>query len=74
MILDQRGGQAIAAQLFSCATADGAEALGVLAGEFRVGALADGFTVDRNDLSIARTRLPMREEIVARSGEVHREV
>jgi formimidoylglutamate deiminase len=52
-ILDLIDETPIAERLFSCATRNGAHALSVPAGEFREGALADGFTVDLNDLSIA---------------------
>jgi formimidoylglutamate deiminase len=47
-ILDQIGGQNLASRLFDCATVNGARALGLPAGE-----LADFFTVDLDDLSIA---------------------
>jgi formimidoylglutamate deiminase len=43
----------IAERLFACATRNGAHALAVPSGEFVAGALADGFTVDLDDLSIA---------------------
>jgi formimidoylglutamate deiminase len=43
----------IAARLFACATRNGAQTLAVPTGEFVAGALADGFTVDLDDLSIA---------------------
>jgi formimidoylglutamate deiminase len=52
-VLDQIGGQALASRLFECATVNGARALGLSAGEFTGGALADFFTVDLDDLSIA---------------------
>ena len=52
-ILDQIGEQTLASRLFDCATLHGARALGVSAGEFTPGALADFFTVDLNDVSIA---------------------
>jgi formimidoylglutamate deiminase len=52
-ILDQIEEVPLAERLFSCATRNGAHALSVPAGEFRAGSLADGFTVDLNDLSIA---------------------
>jgi formimidoylglutamate deiminase len=52
-ILDQIGGQNLASRLFDCATINGARALGVPAGELTGGALADFFTVDLDDLSIA---------------------
>ena len=43
----------LASRLFDCATLHGARALGVSAGEFTPSALADFFTVDLNDASIA---------------------
>ena len=43
----------MAERLFACATRNGAHALAVPTGEFVAGALADGFTVDLDDLSIA---------------------
>ncbi len=52
-ILDQIGEQTLASRLFDCATLHGARALGVSAGEFTPSALADFFTVDLNDVSIA---------------------
>lgn len=52
-ILDTIGGKPIAERLFSCATRNGAQALSVPSGEFLHGFLADGFTVDLEDLSIA---------------------
>jgi formimidoylglutamate deiminase len=52
-ILDQIGGQSLASRLFDCATVNGARALGLPAGELTGGALADFFTVDLDDLSIA---------------------
>jgi formimidoylglutamate deiminase len=52
-VLDQIGGQNLASRLFDCATVNGARALGVPAGELAGGALADFFTVDLDDLSIA---------------------
>jgi formimidoylglutamate deiminase len=52
-VLDQIGGQNLASRLFECATVNGARALGLPAGEFTGGALADFFTVDLDDLSIA---------------------
>ncbi len=52
-ILDQIGGQTLASRLFDCATVNGARSLGVHAGELSAGSLADFFTVDLDDLSIA---------------------
>ena len=52
-ILDLIEDRPIAERLFSCATRNGARALNVPAGEFVEGSLADGFTVDLDDLSIA---------------------
>jgi len=52
-ILDGIDGEPIAEKLFSCATRNGARALAVNGGEFVAGAVADGFTVDLDDLSIA---------------------
>jgi formimidoylglutamate deiminase len=52
-ILDQIGEQTLASRLFDCATLMGARSLGVHAGELSAGSLADFFTVDLDDLSIA---------------------
>ncbi len=52
-ILDQIDGRPLAERLFLCATRNGALALDVPTGEFREGQLADGFTIDLDDLSIA---------------------
>lgn len=52
-ILDMIEEKPIAERLFCCATLNGARALSVPAGEFVVGSLADAFTVDLDDLSIA---------------------
>ena len=52
-ILDSIEGRPIAERLFSCAARNGAHALSVPTGEFIEGSLADGFTVDLDDLSIA---------------------
>jgi formimidoylglutamate deiminase len=52
-ILDQIGGQNLASRLFDCATVNGARSLGLPAGELTGGALADFFTLDLDDLSIA---------------------
>jgi formimidoylglutamate deiminase len=52
-LLDGIDGQELSARLFRCATANGASALGCDAGELEPGKLADFFTVDLNDISIA---------------------
>jgi formimidoylglutamate deiminase len=52
-ILDLIDGVPIAERLFVCATRNGARALSVPSGEFLPGSLADGFTIDLDDLSIA---------------------
>jgi formimidoylglutamate deiminase len=52
-ILDQIGEQTLASRLFECATVNGARSLGVHAGELSAGSLADFFTVDLDDVSIA---------------------
>jgi formimidoylglutamate deiminase len=52
-LLDGIDGQELSARLFQCATANGASALGCEAGGFEPGKLADFFTVDLNDISIA---------------------
>jgi formimidoylglutamate deiminase len=52
-ILDLIDEVPLAERLFACATRNGARALAVPTGEFVASALADGFTVDLNDLSIA---------------------
>jgi formimidoylglutamate deiminase len=52
-ILDQIGGRTLASRLFDCATVNGARSLGVNAGDFSAGSMADFFTVDLDDLSIA---------------------
>jgi formimidoylglutamate deiminase len=52
-ILDQIGKQTLASRLFDCATVNGARSLGVHAGELSAGSLADFFTVDLHDASIA---------------------
>jgi len=52
-ILDQIGEQTLASRLFDCATLRGARSLGVSAGGLTPDALADFFTVDLNDVSIA---------------------
>lgn len=51
-VLDQ-GAKPLAQSLFECATVNGARSLGVPSGELRVGQLADFFTFDLNDISIA---------------------
>jgi formimidoylglutamate deiminase len=52
-ILDQIDEQTLATRLFECATVNGARSLGVHAGALSAGSLADFFTVDLDDLSIA---------------------
>ena len=52
-ILDQIGVQTLASRLFDCATVNGARSLGVNAGVVSPGSLADFFTVDLDDVSIA---------------------
>jgi formimidoylglutamate deiminase len=52
-ILDQIDGRGLAARLFNCATTDGARSLGVASGGLRPGELADFFTIDLSDVSIA---------------------
>jgi formimidoylglutamate deiminase len=52
-LLDQIDGGPIAERLFSCATRSGAHALGLPSGEFLEGSLADAFTIDLDDISIA---------------------
>ena len=50
---EHHGPSALAARLFECATGNGAKALGYKAGELEPGMMADFFTVDLDDLSIA---------------------
>ena len=52
-ILDTDDRLSLAERLFSCATRNGAHALAVPSGNFATQALADGFTVDLDDVSIA---------------------
>lgn len=52
-LLDQIGGEPLAARLFACATTSGAHSLAVPAGELRPNAAADFFTIDLRDPSIA---------------------
>ncbi len=52
-LLDSIGDQEVSARLLRCATANGASALSCDAGEIAPGKLADFFTVDLNDVSIA---------------------
>ncbi|HTV14206.1 MAG TPA: formimidoylglutamate deiminase [Acidobacteriaceae bacterium] len=52
-ILDQIADVPLAQRLFACATANGARALAVPAGDLAAGSLADFFTVDLRDPSIA---------------------
>jgi formimidoylglutamate deiminase len=53
VILDEIAGQEIAERLFRCATANGARSLSVRSGELAVDSIADFFTVDLEDPSIA---------------------
>lgn len=53
VILDQIDSQSIAKRLFDCATSNGARALHVPAGGWTAGSMADFFTVDLHDISIA---------------------
>ncbi|HWS87366.1 MAG TPA: formimidoylglutamate deiminase [Pyrinomonadaceae bacterium] len=46
-------GARLAARLFRCATVEGAESIGALAGEFEPGRVADFFTVDLDDPTVA---------------------
>ena len=52
-ILDQIDGEPLADRLFRCATKNGAHAFSVPAGELEVASMADFFTVDLDDVSIA---------------------
>jgi formimidoylglutamate deiminase len=52
-ILDQIGDQPLAQRLFACATTNGARALAVPAGDLSIGSLADFFTIDLRDPSVA---------------------
>ncbi|HZC43479.1 MAG TPA: formimidoylglutamate deiminase, partial [Acidobacteriaceae bacterium] len=52
-ILDGIDEQELSARLLQCATVNGAKALGCDAGDFEPGKLADFFTVNLNDLSVA---------------------
>ena len=52
-LLDGIDGQELSARLFRCATANGANALGCNTGDFEPGKLADFFTVNLNDISVA---------------------
>jgi formimidoylglutamate deiminase len=52
-VLDGIDGQELSARLLKCATVNGANALGCHAGDFESGKLADFFTVDLDDVSIA---------------------
>ena len=53
VMLDQIGGQGIAARLFDCATCNGAVSLAVPAGRLEPETFADFFTIDLHDVSIA---------------------
>ncbi len=52
-VLDQIGGEPLAARLFGCATINGARLLSIASGELKPGNPADFFTVDLNDVAIA---------------------
>lgn len=52
-VLDQIGGEPLAARLFACATANGARSLGVASGDLKPGNAADFFTIDLNNVAIA---------------------
>jgi formimidoylglutamate deiminase len=52
-ILDQIAAKPLAARLFECATIQGAGALAFPGGQLTAGSIADFFTVDLNDVSIA---------------------
>lgn len=52
-ILDQIAGKPMAQRLLECATTQGARSLAVAGGELKPGKVADFFTVDLNDASIA---------------------
>lgn len=52
-ILDQIDAEPLADRLFQCATKNGAHALSVPAGELTIASMADFFTVDLDDVSIA---------------------
>jgi formimidoylglutamate deiminase len=52
-ILDQINGESLAGRLFQCATRNGARALALEAGDLGTGSMADFFTVDLDDVSIA---------------------
>jgi formimidoylglutamate deiminase len=62
-VLDQIGGQSIAARLFECATIHGAQALGVETGSLRAGEFGDMISINLNEISIAgntpETLLPL---------------
>ena len=52
-ILDQTAAKPLASWLFDCATVHGAQALALPGGDLTAGSLADFFTVDLHDVSIA---------------------
>jgi formimidoylglutamate deiminase len=52
-VLDQIGGEPLAARLFACATVNGARSLGVPSGELKPGDAADFLTIDLRDVAIA---------------------
>ena len=53
VVLDRIDGKDISARLFSYATAGGAHSLGINSGRLQPGCVADFFTIDLNDVSIA---------------------
>ena len=61
-IATQRVASALARRLFDCATVRGAESIGFNGGKLEVGAPADFFTVDLDDVSIAGSS---REDLLA---------
>jgi formimidoylglutamate deiminase len=71
-VLDGMDGVPIAQRLFECATRNGADALGVPTGVFTKGQLADGFTVELDEVSIAgasaESLLPMMVFSLGRSA------
>ena len=56
VVLDRIDGKDISARLFNYATAGGAHSLGINSGRLQPGCVADFFTIDLNDVSIAGAR------------------